>query len=264
MNTRYNRNTVIAWQGVSRIDGKSPIALFVTGITQRAVKGSNAKTGPAIQTHILRTDVDPLEAIRNGADSAICGGCAFKGVDSVPIGKTYPKDRTCYVQVHKASLGIYRSFSNGNVRTLPVAEVANLISGRVLRLGSYGDPAAIPFNVWEALRRYTVFSLGYTHQYRSERLQDVTAFCQISADTEQDAIMAHAQGYGSFRVIGPDQRPLSFEMVCPSLEGVQCIDCGACSGGINGRNVVIPVHGALATRYAIPRQGRAFTLPVLR
>ena len=51
----------IAWQGKSWIDG-SPIMAVVT------LKTSNRKTGDMAQVWILRTDLDPVAAIKSGGD----------------------------------------------------------------------------------------------------------------------------------------------------------------------------------------------------
>ena len=66
--------TVEAWRGISPQDG-APIVLLVTGLVRPS---QNSKTGPMVQTYILRRDMRPIEAVTSGADAAICGSCPFR------------------------------------------------------------------------------------------------------------------------------------------------------------------------------------------
>ena len=79
---------VILYEGQSAIDGAPIVA-----IANRIIANSaNAKTGAMVQTFIIRADVNPFTAIKDGRDHSICGDCPqrpFKG------GK-------CYVDVAKS------------------------------------------------------------------------------------------------------------------------------------------------------------------
>jgi hypothetical protein len=74
--TRYK--TVEVWRGPSPIDG-APIVMIMTGLSRLASEQSkNRKTGPMVQTHIVRQDMAPVVAMMNGADRAICGDCPLR------------------------------------------------------------------------------------------------------------------------------------------------------------------------------------------
>jgi hypothetical protein len=62
------------WRGPSRLDG-APIVAIATGLAEPS---SNPKTGPMVQTWILRADSSPQEAQRTGADASVCGDCPLR------------------------------------------------------------------------------------------------------------------------------------------------------------------------------------------
>jgi len=66
--------TVEVWRGASPYDG-TPIVLLITGLVRPS---KNRKTGPMVQSYILRQDMRPIEAVTTGADAAICGACPFR------------------------------------------------------------------------------------------------------------------------------------------------------------------------------------------
>src|SRR5208282_2367359 len=95
-----------------------------------------------IQTYILRTDMEPQTAIKIGADASICGDCRHRGDGT-------GKGRTCYVNVGQGPLGVYRAFKRGKY---PANDFQlDIGDGRIVRLGTYGDPAAVPAHLWQYL-----------------------------------------------------------------------------------------------------------------
>ena len=254
---RPRYNTVEVWTGPSRIEG-SPLVVLVTGL-----RGStNGKTGDMVQSYIVRSDMDPLQALRTGADTAQCGGCIHKA-------KTYDgstwSERSCYVRVDTAPLGIYRARDRGNVPRVTLSELSELTRDRPVRLGTYGDPASVPLAVWDAYTAHATMWTGYTHQSANKKLRDVLKYCQISADSEGDALAAKGAGLGSFRVLASEENALPFEMLCPASEEAgrvkTCATCKACSGS-DGANVAIHAHG-IGKGHHSPTRRRALTLPVL-
>src|SRR5271154_1354735 len=93
-------NGVILYQGPSLIDGAPIVAIAIAG------KSSNRKTGNMVQTYILRSDLEPTAAIKQGLDVSICGDCRHRGDGT-------GKGRTCYVNVGQGPLGVYRAFKRG-------------------------------------------------------------------------------------------------------------------------------------------------------
>ena len=239
-------NGVVLWSGISLIDNRTPVVLIGTGFTRDS---ANRKTGPMIQTWILRADVSPVETVAERADAGICGGC--------PHRKQVDGSRTCYVNVGQAPRAIWAAWRNGDLDV--ATDLSALGDGLVIRLGAYGDPAAVPTEVWDALLSRSAGHTGYTHQWKSARLRGVTRHVQASCDSEEDARQAVALGLGYFRVKTVDAPMLPGETYCPADAhpgSVTCRDCLACSG--NGARIVIDVHGSGAKHFA-----KRSALPVL-
>ena len=226
---------LILYQGPSLLDG-APIVVIATGLGA----STNRKTGDMIQTHILRADLLPMEAIYSGEDSSICGDCFHRGDGT-------GKDRTCYVTVYQAQTQIYKAFLRGSYPVYDPALHDRYLIGRAIRFGSYGDPAAAPIDVWRALKKLASITTGYSHQWRTIS-PDWSKLVMASADRPADVEAARQLGYRSFRV--GDNR-LAGEALCPASKEagrkLQCADCGACSGS-NGRrgSIYIPLHGGTA------------------
>jgi hypothetical protein len=167
---------------------------------------------------------------------------------SKALGHTY-KGRSCYVNP-MGPQSIYRAYRRGSYGT--VADTGLLVADRMVRLGSYGDPAAVPLSVWDELLAHSKGHTGYTHQWRSKRLNDVLKYCQVSADSLKDAEKAKEMGVGSFRVLSIGQHKAPFEISCPASEEAgrkaTCETCKLCTG-IAGALVAIQAHGIGKTQY---------------
>jgi hypothetical protein len=178
----------ILWSGPSQTDG-APIMLIAT------INSANTKTGSGlVQTWILRSDISPLEAIHSGSDSSICGDCMLRG--RVENGRNV--DRACYVLVHNAPRSIYAAHTRGKYPRLSLREARQALSGLRVRLGAYGDPAAVPIRVWDMLLADTTGHVGYTHQWR--RFSAISRYAMASVETLDQATQAHARGYRTFRI----------------------------------------------------------------
>jgi hypothetical protein len=229
----------VIYRGPSLIDG-APIVVIITGL-----KGSkNEKTGSMVQTYILRDDLDPVQAIRSGADSSVCGDCAHRGEGF--------KGRTCYVNIGQGALSVWRAYHRGAYPLLDPSDAAKLVRGRMVRLGTYGDPAAAPAKVWRDLVKHAEGWTGYTHQWRRRIAQGLKRLCMASADSPEEAVLAHSKGWRTFRVSDPKAPNVGRETVCPASyemgKRLQCIDCKACDGA-NGRrgSIRIAPHGAYSS-----------------
>lgn len=233
-------NGVILWQGISQIDKRTPVVCIAVGLT----KGStNRKTGAMVQTYIIRADMEPLAAVANREDGGICGGCVHR---KQPNGK-----RTCYVNVGQGPTAVYRAFRRGRYPVVTPADAATLVAGKFIRLGTYGDPAAVPVDVWQAFTAHAGGYTGYTHQWRVKRFGALASLCQASCETAEDVDKAHAAGFaGTFRVLPVAYPVPDAALHCPASEergkAVQCSDCRACDGS---RDVVIYAHGPSRNYY---------------
>jgi hypothetical protein len=222
----------VLYHGPSRLDG-NPIVVIVTGF--RASK--NGKTGRMLQTWIMRADVDPGYAVQNGLDGTVCGDC--------------PQRRStggaCYVVVEQAPLGVWRAWKAGRYQDWTASFPHNALAGRAIRIGSYGDPAAVPVNVWRRVREQKLTGwTGYTHQWRSA--PEYRAFLMASCDSEGEMQEAQRMGWRTFRVHGEHEAPTSEEVACPS-ERTTCEACGLCRGRARvAKSVAIAVHGYLIGR----------------
>ena len=264
---------VILWEGASRIDG-APLVLLGTGRDDfrkgRKGKGSaNGKTGAMLQTWILRADVAPHHARAAALDVSICGGCPHAGRivpdASSPSGRRR-EDVTCYVAAWQGPRATWASYANGDAeRADSAADREAWGAGHMVRLGSYGDPMAIPYHVWVDVLSLSVGRTGYTHQWRSARLRGEDPWHTIvmaSCDSPRDVSDASALGFGTFHVV-PVGSPLpARERLCPASEEAgrvtTCEDCGACDGR-KRQHIVIPAHGS---RRRLVTIGRALRVPV--
>lgn len=249
-----NTNSLIVYEGPSTIDG-APIVVILTGLDQSS---ANEKTGNLVQSFIIRSDVEPHQALKTGDDASVCGMCLHRPILAKTTG-----DAPCYVNVGKSVLSVYGAYRRGSyARATSIAQVAAVLKGRKLRLGTYGDPAAAPVGLWELLVSLSTGHVGYTHQWQSVGF-DARAWSPLvmaSADSADEAAQATAMNMRYFRVsIGVDRQPL--EVTCPaSVEGgrkAQCSDCLLCGGtSKNARSIVIADHAA-------GHESRARVIPIV-
>jgi hypothetical protein len=247
-------NGIIIWEGASELDG-APIMVVATGLSAAS---ANVKTGALVQTWILRADIAPMEAVHAGADSSICGACPHRGtvVDGRNVG------RSCYVTVWQAPRNVYATTLRGRYARPSLDESRAMLAGMNVRLGAYGDPAAVPLAVWDSVLADAARGTGYTHQWRT-CAPGFAAYCMASADSAEEAEEARAAGYRTFRVGTPAERIVKgAEFLCPaSAEAgkvATCATCLACGGtrAPNRASVFIPVHGTAAHKKNF-KEGRA-------
>lgn len=216
----------VIYLGPSRLDPTSEIVVILTG------PSANRKTGPLWQTWILRTDRPPLEAREDGSDQAICGSCVFRATGDRPS--------SCYVVVAQAPGTVYRAWQAGGYRRLDLGPGSRSplpwYRGDGVRLGAYGDPAAVPMYVWRRLLAGVDHWTGYTHAWRGADPQ-LQGICMASVESLADASEARAAGWRTFRVrMGEGGAALQRgEVVCPaSTEAgykTTCDRCRLCTGG---------------------------------
>jgi hypothetical protein len=107
-----------------------------------------------------------------------------------------------------------------------------------LRLGSYGDPMAVPSEVWidliDALMPRSV--VGYTHQWRDLSIGDRAWFEQnvmASADSITDATLARDLGWRVFLATPTGTTVPDRFVLCPATrdeDPLTCRQCGICNG----------------------------------
>lgn len=216
---------MILYEGPSLLNGE-PIVAIATGMV---TPSTNRKTGPMIQTWILAQGEAPHLAVKSGHDEAVCGDCPARG-------------KWCYVTTFQGPRSIWETWKRGRYPALDVGA----FTGRPVRFGAYGDPAAVPFEIWDAIGFQASMVTGYTHQWRScDPLHK--HYCMASCDSIEEALEARDRGWRTFRL---GDKALGKEVICPASEEagqkLTCIECGACNGTSRGRksHIVIEVHGA--------------------
>lgn len=226
-------HNAIVYRGPSELTG-DPIVVAITGFASRS---HNAKTGPMLQAWVLRADMPPTQAVDTGADEAICGAC--------PLRSGSAAGRACYVVWWLGPQQVYRALDRYD-DVSPVSLMPHL-AGRRVRLGAYGDPAAVPIDVWEPLVESAAGWTGYTHQWRTCD-PDYARFLMASVDSVDEQREAAAHGWRTFRLRRPGDQVAAHEVVCPaSDEGghrATCASCSLCQGAERqAKSIAILPHG---------------------
>lgn len=230
----------VVYDGPSVIDG-APIVVIVNRVFDDS---QNAKTGALVQTFIIRSDIAPVDALNTGADESICGTCEHRpALVRAGNGKA-----PCYVNVGRSVNAVYGAYKRGRYPAASPEFVAQFLSESTLRLGTYGDPAAAPVSIWQALVNGAAKHVGYTHQWQAPGF-DLAAWSPLvmaSADTEAQRDVARSVGMRTFRV-SQNQTVNPGEIQCPaSAEAgrkTTCASCKLCGGSsIRAKDIVIQDH----------------------
>ena len=225
------KNAII-YNGPSLLDGK-PIVVIAT------YSNRNKKTGHVVQTYILRADLNPLEASKTGEDFSICGNCTMRGEVTKDPQRKQAKARRCYVNLGQGVLIVYKSYLRGVYKEGAARDMGR---GRFVRVGTYGDPAAVPSHVWDELLAEADTWTAYSHQ--SGWRPDIA---MQSADSHADAIAHWKAGRRTFRVIKDlDHLDKAKEALCPASKEagrrVQCTACKLCKGSSLAKSIAIVEH----------------------
>lgn len=233
----------IVYEGPSVLDG-APIVMVLTLSTD------NRKTGDMIQTWIIRSDLSPLAASKQKLDSSICGNCPHK----------WSVGGACYVNLGQAPTSIYNAYKRGAYPHLPTdtETLRKIFHNRRVRLGAYGDPAAVPVTVLRMLTTYAAGHTGYTHQMRHKNFDTaVLQYCMASTETVKTSQLAWAAKARTFRIVRDITEMLPGEIECLSdAKGIPCNECLLCDGKGEATapahkqpNIAIVVHGSRANRF---------------
>jgi hypothetical protein len=249
--TKTKPTGYIIYNGPSVLDG-APIVMLLT------TKTNNRKTGDMVQTWILRSDLSPLDASKAKLDGSICGHCPHK----------WSVGGACYVNLGQAPTSIYRAYKRNSYPDLthPAATpLRNQILGKILhnrkvRLGAYGDPAAVPTKILRDLVTFASGHTGYTHQMRHKNFDpEVLQYCMASTETVKTSQLAWASKARTFRIVKDitEMKQDGSEIECLSdSKGMSCADCMLCGGKTNTDSntkprpsIVITVHGSRASKF---------------
>ena len=228
-----NGNTI--YNGPSQLNGNA-IKSVITGTK---TKSANVKTGDMAQMWIMVAEERPTDAVKTGADSAVCGECPHR-----PLLAKVNNVAPCYVNLGQAPNGVYKSEYPDAMPSIK----------KPLRLGAYGEPTALPFELVRDAVNNADGHTGYTHQWRTCDPRFKTLL-MASVDSIEEQIEAQAQGWRTFRVrkepkrlgnitVGANMRS---EISCPASKEAgfrtKCADCRLCAGtSRNAKNIVINAH----------------------
>ena len=200
MKPKYNSYCI--YDGVSQLDKRSRIICVMSNCETNTADW-NVKTGDMIQTYIIMRDVHPQVAIDQLLDGCICGNCTHRKRRKRHTRTAKVKDvRTCYVNIGKGTAAVWESFQKGNIPIVSstVAATIQVVAGKKLRMGTYGDPVAVPFPIWGDMLRYELGHTGYTHQWRMPIAKPFRGVLQASCDSYIDRWEAKEAGWGTFLV----------------------------------------------------------------
>lgn len=239
---------MVIYEGPSQIDGK-PIVAIVTTSSKNSKMESDSGI-KVMQTWILAADMSPTDAVKTGADRSVCGDCPHR----------HHTGGACYVIPFQAPRSVWAAWKRGSYdKPERAAKVERELGRSMIRLGAYGDPAAVPWTVWRDLvARAAHGHTGYTHQWRLPIAAGLRGLCMASVDSPEEDELAKSKGWRTF--LATDLSPESIDLqVSGSIEclsdarGTSCADCGICDGSRLGRDkqptsVWITMHGARAKR----------------
>lgn len=235
-------NGTIIYQGQSLIDGKDIVVIYFNG-------SKNTKTGNMAQTYIIRSDIDPRLASKTGADYSICGNCKHRGTPTNDPNRKQAINRTCYVKLFQGVLAVYKSFMKGNYKVVNHHnDIQSLGENQVVRLGTYGDPSAVPSYIWNSLLSKAKKHTGYTHQSKIGSADVRADQCMMSADSYEESKQFWSKGFRTFRVLQKNEElDKQNEVLCPASKEAgkrtTCEQCVLCSGSnINAKSVAIYQH----------------------
>ncbi len=223
----------LIYKGPSRIDGAPIIVVAVWD-------SSNRKTGNMLQTYILREDIDPRDANKYGEDFSICGTCDLKGDPTFDPDAKLATGRKCYVVIGQGPVTVFKTYKNGGYPDYTnTADRRMLGAGRMVRIGTYGDGAAAPDEVWDDVLFGAAGHTAYSHNGGDP------ARYMVSADSLGKAQDAWRSKYRTFRIVKDRHEIIKGqEIECPSDRGVKCSDCGLCAGtSVQAKSIAIVVHG---------------------
>lgn len=240
-------NGATLYRGKSEFNG-DPIVVKMSGTRKPS---ANPKTGKCVQTVYLPDRVDAVRALKDDGDLAVCGtACMFRGGTDPKTGEV--RKRTCYVNPMFVNTLAKQDY--------PRSEPGETRYGKgndgFLRIAAYGSPASAPYWVTERVRTaHNGPAAGYFAEWRDSKFKAFGDLCMASVVSESAAREAWDLGFRTFRVLGDGEEATEHEVLCPNVtHGVQCKDCGLCSGNtIGAKSVAVPVHGGGAKSFTMIR-----------
>ena len=147
---------------------------------------------------------------------------------------------------------IYKAYKSGKYEPLNYDILKSHLRWKAVRFGAYGDPAALPLWLINAITKNCKDFTGYTHSWK--RFPGLSKYFMASVESYDLKDKAKKLGFRTFRVIPKTEFRNSNrmekyyrEITCPAEnKGKQCIDCLLCNGSKQAADITITAHGARA------------------
>lgn len=202
---------------------------------------ANTKLGAEMrQVWIMPAGMKPSVANGTAAQDSVCGKCWFK------------TNGACYVNMQTPN-SVYRSIEAGNYTELSqtpedLAVLADALHGETVRVGAWGDPAAMPWPIMQTITKAAASYTAYTHQAAHPNFNRMyLSVCMVSAESPKQAAKYQELGIRTFRPKVAGSVNLENEITCPNeTHGINCIECRLCDGGNARRgnpSIAVTVHG---------------------
>ncbi len=154
--------------------------------------------------------------------------------------------KSCYVNLAHGPSQVFKAFHRNRYVSVDLINLKEF-DNRSVRFGAYGDPAAVPIEIWKNIARTAKGYTGYTHQWENCD-PEFKNYVMASVDTEKEYIKAVMMEWRTFRV-RLNQDKMDNEFMCPASNEAgnhsNCEKCSTCSG-LNGNskcNITINAHG---------------------
>ena len=262
----------VLYEGPSLVNGE-PIVVIVTGLGD--IGSANAKTGFEAQTWIMPADCPPTESTKTGKDASVCFHCDYRPLVAAELRAADPKGvhPICYVNTGRGGpLNVWCRWEAGQYEAKPPGIIGQIAKDRhrPIRLGSWGDPAAVPKHLWDDMLFVQSAHTGYTHQWRE--FPEYAPYLMASVNTLRERDEAKALGFRTYRVLAKGEEPVAGEIYCPStvstgnfkvnaVTGMQtritCDTCQLCSGAAGRGLVDIAVGEARSDSARLAAERRA-------
>lgn len=214
---------LIVYRGPSELNGDPIVAVLVH-------RSENRKTGDMASIWILPDlEVPPHVASRAGADESVCGDCQLR----------HYLGGACYVHLFQGPRAVWDALQRGRYAPWD----GKPCTRSSIRFGAYGDPAAVPLDVWRRLMpRARAPHTGYTRQWMKPRFAALKSILMASVHTPEEALLAQSMGWRTFEAVAEGSTGTGKTKPCPSPV-IDCATCLRCDGG-DGYGRWIEVHGA--------------------
>jgi hypothetical protein len=226
------RQNLVLYDGPSMLNGERILVIATA-------QNGNRKIGAMLQLWIIPA-ISPIAAVKSGADASVCGDCKMRG-------DGHGRQRSCYVEWWRAVENIWQNWAKGKTRPISPQVFATAFPRLQLRIGAYGDPVAVPLEVWQWLLCTAAGWTAYTHQWRRAPA-GFKGWCMASVESLEEQQAAAALGWRTYRARLQGEPALATEAVCPASEEgghkALCAGCSLCRGlSRPAKHVTILAHG---------------------